>query len=71
MLTVMLSIPAEAPRAALEAACSVLDRPVLRLLIDALPLVTSISSTISNLLGAGIPPAVQWIRDETNEKGFG
>jgi hypothetical protein len=48
MLTVMLSIPAEAARPALEAACSMLDRPVLKVLIDAFPLATSTSMTSSS-----------------------
>lgn len=44
------SIPAEAPRALLAAAASMLDRLVLTLLIDALALFVSISTTSSSLL---------------------
>jgi hypothetical protein len=40
MLTVKPSIPANAPRAAFAAACSMLDRPVWMLLIEALALLT-------------------------------
>src|SRR5450759_4405972 len=50
MLAVMPSIPADAPCAAFDAACSMLDRPVLTLLIGALALFTSTSTTSSSLL---------------------
>ena len=50
MLAVMPSIPADAPCAAFDAACSMLDRPVLTLLIEAFALLTSTSTTSSSLL---------------------
>jgi hypothetical protein len=50
MLIVMPSIPADAPLAALVAACSMLDRPELMLLIEAFALLTSTSTTSSSLL---------------------
>jgi hypothetical protein len=50
MLTVKPSMPAEAPRAAFPAACSMLDSPVLMLLIEAFALLTSTSTTSSSLL---------------------
>jgi hypothetical protein len=50
MLTVSPSMPADAPRAAFPAACSILDRPVLMLLIEAFALLTSTSTTSSSLL---------------------
>ena len=50
----MPSIPADAPRAALKAVCSMLDRPVLALLIEAFALLTSTSTTSSSLLLSGI-----------------
>jgi len=50
MLAVMPSIPAEAPRAALAAVCSMLDRPALTLLIEALALSTSTWTTSSSLV---------------------
>ena len=50
MLTVSPSIPADAPRAAIPASCSMLDRPVLTLLIEAFALLTSTSTTSSSLL---------------------
>src|SRR5712692_811461 len=50
MLAVMPSIPADAPWAAFDAACSMLDRPVLTLLIEAFALLTSTSTTSSSLL---------------------
>ena len=54
MLTVSPSIPTEAPRAALPAACSMLDRPVFMLLIEAFALLTSTSTTSSSLLLSAI-----------------
>jgi hypothetical protein len=48
------SIPAEAPRALLAAAASMLDRLELTLLMDALALFVSISTTSSSLLPAAI-----------------
>lgn len=39
---------------AFDAACSMLDRPVLTLLIEALALFTSTSTTSSSLLSAGM-----------------
>ena len=53
MLAVMPSIPADAPRAAFAAACSMLDKPVLTLLIDAFALLTSTSTTSSKLIVVG------------------
>src|ERR1035437_8910655 len=50
ILTVSPSMPADAPRAAFPAACSMLDKPVLMLLIDAFALLTSTSTTSSSLL---------------------
>ena len=41
---------ADAPRAAFPAACSMLDKPVLMLLIEAFALLTSTSTTSSSLL---------------------
>ena len=54
MLAVIPSIPADAPWAAFDAACSMLDRPVLTLLIEAFALLTSTSTTSSSLLLSGI-----------------
>lgn len=50
VLTVIPSIPADTPRAAFDAACSMLDKPVLTLLIGAFALLTSTSTTSSSLL---------------------
>ena len=50
ILTVKPSIPADAPRAAFPAACSMLERPVLMLLIEAFALLTSTSTTSSSLV---------------------
>jgi hypothetical protein len=52
MLAVMPSMPTEAPRPALAAVCSMLDRPELMLLIEALALFASISATSSSRLSA-------------------
>ena len=54
MLAVMPAIPADAPRAAFAAACSMPDRPVLMVLIEAFALLTSTSTTSSSLLLAGM-----------------
>ena len=47
-------MPAEAPRAACDAVCSMLDKPVLRLLMEAFPLSTFTSTTSSSLLSLAI-----------------
>jgi hypothetical protein len=54
MLAVIPSIPAEAPRAALAAVCSMLDRPALTVLIEAFALSTFTWTTSSRLLSAAI-----------------
>jgi hypothetical protein len=48
MLTVSLSMPADAPRAAFPAACSAVDIPVLMLLVEAFAWLTSTSTTSSS-----------------------
>ena len=50
MLTVIPLIPADAPCAAFDAVCSILDRPVLHVLIEAFASLTSTSTTRSSLL---------------------
>jgi len=54
MVTVSPSMPADALRAAFPAACSMLDKPVLMLLIEAFALLTSTSTTSSSLLLSGM-----------------
>jgi hypothetical protein len=54
MAAVMPSMPEDAPCAALAAVCSMLDRPELTVLMDALALLTSTSTTSSSLLSATV-----------------
>jgi hypothetical protein len=58
ILAVMPSIPTVALRAAFPAACSILDRLVLPLLIEAPALLTSTSTTSSSLLLSAVGSAV-------------
>ena len=60
MMAVNPSMPADAPLAAFPAACSMLDKPVLMLLIEALALFTSTSTTSSSLLSEAMVAAVEW-----------
>jgi len=54
MAAVMPSMLDEAPCAAFAAVCSMLDRPELTVLMDALALLTSTSTTSSSLLSATV-----------------